>query len=223
MIHFQHVSKHFRVKGIHKIVLDNVHVTFPPQTNVAILGQNGAGKSTLVNLIAGALQPTSGRIIRTGNMSWPLGFGGGFGGQMTGIENSRFVARMYGHDTEEVIEFVRDFAELGNSFNLPIGTYSSGMKARLAFGISMAIDFSYYLIDEITAVGDKRFREKCDDYFSQKLVASNVIMISHEKNAIRKFCSAGAVLHRGQLTYYPDLEDAIEVHDKNQEAPPVHQ
>lgn len=216
MIHFKNVSKHYHIKGVHKVVIDDINLVFPPKTNIAILGHNGAGKSTLVNLIAGAIQPTKGRIIRRGSMSWPLGFGGGFGGTMTGIENARFVARMYGQDTEKVIDFVKEFSELGESFNLPINTYSSGMSARLAFGISMAVDFAYYLIDEITAVGDARFKQKCDQIFQTKLKDSNVIMISHQKETIRKFCEAGAVLHRGKLVYYPDIEDAIAVHDENQ-------
>lgn len=216
MIEFRNLRKTYRLGGVQKIIIDRLNLTFPSDRNIAILGHNGAGKSTLMRLIAGAELPDEGRVIRNGKVSWPLGFGGGFNANMTGIENARFVARIYGEDTERVIEFVEDFSELGPSMRLPIATYSSGMKARLAFGVSMAINFGIYLIDEITAVGDARFKRKCDDVFQSKLQESNIIMISHSMAGIRKFCDSGCIIDGGRLTLYDDVEEAIAIHQKNQ-------
>lgn len=216
MIEFRNLRKTYRLSGIRKVIIDRLTMTLPGDRNIGILGHNGAGKSTLLRLIAGAELPDEGRVVRHGKISWPLGFSGGFNGNMTGIENARFVARMYGEDTESVIEFVEDFSELGSSMRLPITTYSSGMKARLAFGISMAINFSTYLIDEITAVGDTRFKKKCSEVFENKLQNSNIIMVSHSVSNIRKFSDCGCVLHHGRLTFYDDIEEAIAVHDENQ-------
>lgn len=216
MIEFIDVHKEYRLRGVTKVILDGLTLRLPPDKNVAILGQNGAGKSTVMRLIAGAELPDRGRIKRNAKVSWPLGFSGGFNGQMTGMENIRFVARMYGEDTEEIIDFVKDFSELGESIKLPVKTYSSGMKARLAFGVSMAIDFSFYLIDEVTAVGDTRFRKKCNEMFKNKLANSRIIMISHGVGTIRRFCDAGCVLDNGRLTLYDDVEDAIRHHEENQ-------
>lgn len=216
MIEFIDVHKSYRLRGVQKTILDGLSVIFPVDRNVAILGQNGAGKSTLMRLIAGAELPDQGRILRDVKVSWPLGFGGGFNGAMTGLENIRFVARMYGEDTEAVIDFVADFSELGESLKLPINTYSSGMKARLAFGVSMAVDFAFYLIDEVTAVGDARFRKKCERAFESKLANSRIIMISHSMGTIRKFCNSGCVLDQGRLTMYDDVEQAIRQHEENQ-------
>jgi len=216
MIGFHNVSKIYKSKEVNKVILDNLSMRFPDNKNIGILGHNGAGKSTLMRLIAGAELPNSGRIHRYVNMSWPLGFAGGFNGAMTGIENARFVARMYGENPEEIVDFVEDFAELGASLRLPIQTYSSGMKARLAFGTSMAIQFGCYLIDEITAVGDRKFKRKCAEVFEEKLKTSNIIMVSHSSGSLRQFCDAGCVLNAGQLIYYDDLEEAIAVHDELQ-------
>src|SRR5690606_422467 len=163
MIELQSVSKTYRLKGIRKQVFDDFTFTFPRNKNVAVLGPNGAGKSTLMRLISGAEAPDRGRIIRRAKLSWPLGFSGGFNGSMTGIENIRFVSRIYGADSDQVIDSVADFAELGKSLHLPIRTYSTGMRARLAFGISLAIDFDYYLVDEVIGVGDASFRQKSQD------------------------------------------------------------
>ncbi|KZL16188.1 Polysialic acid transport ATP-binding protein KpsT [Pseudovibrio axinellae] len=216
MIEFQNVRKTYRLKGVTKTILHGLTAKFPKGKNVGILGHNGAGKSTLMRLIAGAELPDSGRIKRNVKVSWPLGFGGGFAGKMTGIENTRFVARMYGQDTERMVEFVEDFSELGPSMSLPIQTYSSGMKARLAFGVSMAIDFDCYLIDEITAVGDARFKQKCNEMFESKLKHSNIIMISHSEGTIKKFCDTACLLHEGRLKMYDSLAEGLAQHRKNQ-------
>lgn len=216
MIEFRDLRKSYYLSGIRKIIINRLNMSFPGNRNIAILGHNGAGKSTLLRLIAGAELPDEGRVIRHGKISWPLGFSGGFNGNMTGIENARFLARMYGEDTESIIEFVEEFSELGPSMRLPIGTYSSGMKARLAFGVSMAINFSTYLIDEITAVGDARFKKKCDEVFESKLQNSNIIMVSHSIASVRKLADCGCVLHDGHLAFYDDIEEAIAIHDENQ-------
>ncbi len=209
MIELQNVTKSYHLKGVHKTILDDLSFTFPQSRNVAIMGQNGAGKSTLMRLIAGVEYPDSGRIYRATSVSWPLGFAGGFNGSMTGLENARFVARIYNQDTEAVIDYVKGFAELGHSLNLPIKTYSSGMKARLAFGISMAIDFRVYLIDEITAVGDEQFKIKSQQVFSEKLKNSQIIMISHSETAIRSYCDCGLLLAPDGVYYYDDVNTLI--------------
>ncbi|WP_041769223.1 ABC transporter ATP-binding protein [Pseudovibrio sp. FO-BEG1] len=216
MIEFHNVRKSYRLKGVTKTVLNGLTTRFPKGRNIGILGHNGAGKSTLMRLIAGAELPDSGKIKRNVKVSWPLGFGGGFAGKMTGIENVRFVARMYGEDTERMVEFVEDFSELGPSMALPIQTYSSGMKARLAFGVSMAINFRCYLIDEVTAVGDRRFKRKCDEVFETKLKHANIIMISHSERTIKKLCDSACLLHNGELTMFDSVEEALAQHRKNQ-------
>ena len=216
MIEFRGVTKNYRANGVDKCILDDITIEFPMDRNIGILGHNGTGKSTLMRLIAGAELPTQGRIHRHVETSWPLGFAGGFNGTMTGMENIRFVSRMYGQDADEMIAFVDDFSELGPSLKAPIETYSSGMRARLAFGISMAVNFDCYLIDEITAVGDRRFKSKCAEVFAEKLKTSKIIMVSHSSLTLKKFCDAGCILHKGKLTYYDDLEEAMEIHDQNQ-------
>jgi capsular polysaccharide transport system ATP-binding protein len=216
MISFRNVKKTYRLQGVRKVIVDGLTLDLPSDRNIAILGQNGAGKSTLMRLIAGAELPDRGQILRRGTVSWPLGFSGGFDGDMTGLENARFVARMYGEDTERVVAYVEDFSELGRSMALPIKTYSNGMKARLAFGVSMAINFSCYLIDEITSVGDARFKRKCDEVFQEKVQEANIIMISHSMATVRKFCQSGCFLHEGRLRYYEDVEAAIEAHNRAQ-------
>ena len=217
MITFDGVSKIYNLNGHEKVVIDELDTTFPYNRNLGILGHNGAGKSTLMRLIAGAELPTMGRIKRHVEISWPLGFGGGFNGNMTGLENIRFVARMYNENVSNMIGFVESFAELGPSLEWPIQTYSSGMKARLAFGVSMAVNFDCYLIDEITAVGDSRFQQKCRDVFAEKLKRSKIIMVSHSSATLRKFCDAGCLLHQGKLVYFDDLEEAIAEHERLQQ------
>lgn len=209
MIELVNVSKSYTLKGVRKQILDGLSYRFPKDRNVAIMGRNGAGKSTLMRIIAGTEQPDSGRVYRSVKVSWPLGFAGGFNGSMTGLENVRFVSRIYGQDTERVIDSVQAFAELGASLNLPIKTYSSGMKARLAFGLSMAIDFDCYLIDEITAVGDKNFKLKSQQVFKDKLGHSQIIMISHSASAIKTYCDCGLFLRRDGIYFYDDIDHLI--------------
>jgi len=215
MIRFEQATKYARAKGIKKPIIEEASLTLSRGKSVGLLGRNGAGKSTLLRLIAGAIKLDKGRIIRHGKISWPLGFAGSFQGTMTGEQNVRFVARIYGVDTQELIAYVEDFAELGPFFKAPVSTYSSGMKARLAFGLSMGVNFDYYLVDEITAVGDANFKKKCQAVFETKLQDSDVIMVSHSTGTIRTYCDCGVVLEKGKLIYYDDVEDAIGAHDRN--------
>jgi capsular polysaccharide transport system ATP-binding protein len=208
------VTKRYRLRKSVKTVLDHVTFTFPRNQNIAVLGLNGAGKSTLIRLIAGAEEPTSGKIQWFRKISWPLGFSGSFAGSMTGKENVRFIARIYGKDVEEVEDFVRSFADIGDHYFMPVKTYSSGMRARLAFGASMAIDFDCYLVDEILAVGDAVFRKRCEDVFAGKLEKSDIIMVAHSPGMLRKYCSAAAILLDGKLRYFPDLEEGIKAYDE---------
>jgi capsular polysaccharide transport system ATP-binding protein len=212
MIVLQNLTKTFVMRGERKTILDNVNAVFPSRTAVGLLGRNGAGKSTLLKMIAGTALPTSGQILTDGKISFPVGFAGSFHPDLTGAQNIRFVARIYGVDTDALIDFVRDFAELGVHFHLPIRSYSSGMKARLAFGVSMGLRFDTYLIDEVTAVGDASFVAKSNSVFLDRMKRSGAVFVSHSIGIIREMCTAGAVLDRGKLTYYPEVEEAIEEH-----------
>ena len=213
MITFSRVDKIYPTSIMPKVILQDANIELPDR-NIGVLGANGAGKSTLLRLIAGTELPTRGVIRRKGRISWPLGFASGFNGTMTGRENAQFLARIYGEDTERVLEFVEDFAELGQSLRLPWATYSSGMRARLAFSVSRAIEFDTYLIDEITAVGDTSFRAKCHAVFRERRARSRVIMVSHAMRTLRDYCDMGLVLHKGQLTLWEHIEDAIAVHQE---------
>lgn len=209
MLIFDKVSKFYRTKGIKKTILSEFSFQFPTDRNVGIMGKNGAGKSTLMRLMAGIEPPDLGNVYRNTRVSWPLGFSGGFNGSMTGIENIRFVSRIYGQDTEKVISYVTEFADLGPSLRLPIKTYSSGMKARLAFGLSMAIDFDLYLIDEITAVGDEDFKRKSKAVFQAKLAKSQIVLISHSAGAVKHYCDCGLLLEGNQIRYFDAVEDLL--------------
>ena len=213
MIRLLDVSKSYKVGRGRKDVLRSATLTLPHR-NIAIIGQNGAGKSTLLRLIAGGELPDSGRIVREGSVSWPLGFSGGFNRSTTGADNTRFVSRIYGQDTDRVLEFVRDFSELGAFFEMPVATYSSGMRARLAFAISMAIAFDWYLVDEITEVGDDRFKERCRLAFKERLVDARILMVSHSVATLRSYCDMAAVVHGGDVLLYDDLEEGITVHQQ---------
>ncbi|WP_101068596.1 ABC transporter ATP-binding protein [Roseovarius salinarum] len=214
MIKFENLSKSFWIKGRRKTVIDNLNLTLPTGRSLALLGRNGAGKSTLLEIVAGIQAPDTGRVITDGTMSWPVGFGGSFHPQMTGTQNVRFVARVYGVDTEQLVNFVADFAEIGAHFDMPVRTYSSGMKARLGFGLSMGIRFDTYLIDETTAVGDPAFNRKSRAVFKHRVKNASAIMVSHQMKQVRDFCDSGVVLNNGRLEYYDDLDEAIERHQQ---------
>jgi capsular polysaccharide transport system ATP-binding protein len=220
VIRLEDVSKSYRTGAGHKVLMDHVTFDFPRGRSVALIGRNGAGKSTLLRMIGGAIAPDTG-VIRTDDVrvSWPLGFGGAFQGSLTGAQNARFVARIYGFDTDEMVASVAEFSELGDFMYMPVRTYSSGMKARLSFAVSMAVHFDIYLIDEITAVGDAAFKRKCAEAFRSKMGEADVIMVSHGANNLRQYCDSGIVLENGRLTYYDDIEDALAVHEENMRRP----
>ncbi|KIX18924.1 MULTISPECIES: ABC transporter ATP-binding protein [Paracoccus] len=215
MIYLQNLCKTYTLNGKHKVVADDITAIFPSGVSVALLGRNGAGKSSLLRMISGAMLPSSGKVLSTGTISWPVGFAGSFSGELTGEQNCRFVARIYGVDTEELLYFVQDFAELGDHFKLPIRTYSSGMRSRLAFGLSMAVPFDTYLVDEVSAVGDAAFRTKSNRVFNERMSNAGAIVVAHSMGMLRETCHAGAVLEQGKLTFYPNLEDAIAAHMVN--------
>jgi len=213
MIEFRNVSKAYDIKGGKNVILDNVSFKFPENKNIGVLGVNGAGKSTLLRLIAGSEYPDKGKILRKGKYSWPLGFSGSFHGNLSGIENLRFACRIYGADIKYVTEFVKDFSELGKYIEEPIKTYSSGMRSRLAFALSMAIDFDVYLVDEIMGVGDQGFQKKCHAAFESKRETSSVIMVSHSMKTIRDYSDIAILLTGNGLEIHEDVDHAIELYN----------
>ena len=214
MIELKNITKVYKTRHGRNVVLDDISVVLPPRESIGIIGRNGAGKSTLLRVIGGAEAPTAGTVIRRGKISWPIGFTGGFNGTLTGEENCRFVARIYGQDADWVIERTREFAEIGEYFFEPVRTYSSGMRARVAFGLSMAIDFDLYLVDEVTAVGDKPFRRKCRSAFMERRERAGLIMVSHDMSTLADYCRRGAVLDHGKLRVYDSIAEASEAYEE---------
>jgi capsular polysaccharide transport system ATP-binding protein len=214
MIKLQNVTKSYPTKLGRQYVIRNVTCTLPSGRNIAILGRNGAGKSTLLNLLGGIDFPDKGEITTDQTLSWPLGLSSGFQGSMTGRENCRFVCRVYGRtDYRYVEDFVQDFSEIGIKFDLPIKTLSSGQKARIAFGMSMAFEFETYLLDEITSVGDPAFRKKASTLLDERRQKSSIIMVSHAPVQLRQFgCDLGIVVHDGKMTIYEDIEEAFSIY-----------
>lgn len=209
MIRLTNVSKDYPTKAGPRRVLDGINLTVNPGERVGILGRNGAGKSTLVRLISGAEPPTTGKIERSMSVSWPLAFAGGFHGSLTGADNVRFICRIYGVDFEPRFEFVKDFSELGIYINEPVMNYSSGMRARLAFAISMTIDFDCYLIDEVQAVGDERFRERCREELFNKRRDKAKLIVSHSHTYLQESCERFLLLKNGTIEEYDRFEDAF--------------
>lgn len=214
MIELRNVTKFYRAKAHKKIILDRVSFSFEPGYSYGLLGVNGAGKSTTLRLISGAQLPNSGSIKRRVRISWPLGLSSGFNPGLSGRENVKFVARAYSADVRHVIDFVADFSELGAYLDEPVETYSSGMMARLAFGLSMAIEFDCYLVDEITGVGDARFQQRCEAIFTKRRANADLIVVSHSMETIKTFCNRGIVLVDGRMLYYDNVENAIEMYYK---------
>lgn len=212
MIRFENLCKSYRIGDSRKVIVDNLSLTLPSGKSLALLGRNGAGKSTLLQMVAGTILPDSGRILSDGKISWPVGLGGSLHREMTGAQNVRFIARVYGVDADELVAFVEDFAELGYHFHMPIRSYSSGMRSRLAFGASMGIRFDTYLVDEVTAVGDARFRKKSRAVFRERMERSGALLVTHDMGALRDYCDAGVILENGRLFYFEDLDEAIAVH-----------
>jgi ABC-type polysaccharide/polyol phosphate transport system ATPase subunit len=207
MIKLLNVSKDYETKAGMRRVLDNINLTIHPGQRVGILGRNGAGKSTLVRLISGAEPPTIGTIERNMSVSWPLAFTGGFHATLTGADNVRFICRIYGVDFEPRFEFVRDFSELGEYLYEPVASYSSGMRARLAFAISMTIEFDCYLIDEVMAVGDERFRARCRVELFEKRRDKAMLIVSHSHRYLKGNCDRFLLFRDGKIEEHDDFEE----------------
>lgn len=215
MIRIENLTKSYRTPAGRHYVFKNLHVEFPANKSVALIGRNGSGKSTLLRVIGGIDRPDSGKVITDKTVSWPVGLAGGFQGSLTGRENVKFVARLYATDRElqEKVAFVEEFAELGKYFDMPIKTYSSGMKSRLGFGLSMAFKFDYYLVDEVTAVGDARFKQKCAQLFKSRHQESSFLMVSHSLGSLKEFCDAALFIGRdNQVKYFESVDEAIAVY-----------
>jgi capsular polysaccharide transport system ATP-binding protein len=212
MIQLDRVFKFYRTEGHVKIVLDHASMVFQAGKSYGLLGVNGAGKSTTLRLIAGTELPNAGRISRSMRVSWPLGFSGAFHPKLSGRENVKFTARAYGADVRKVLDFVEDFSELGDYMDVQVKTYSSGMMQRLAYGLSMAVDFDCYLIDETIAVGDQKFQMRCQTVFEARRKHSDLIMVSHDMSTIKRYCDAAAVLVDGQLIMFDTVDKATEMY-----------
>ena len=215
MITATEVSKeyHSETRGGHHRVLSNISFSVAPGEKVAVMGRNGAGKSTLIRLISGIELPTSGTIERGMTVSWPVGLHGGVGGSMTGNDNIRFICRIYNKPFALMREFVDDFAELGKFLAEPVRTYSAGMRARLNFALSIAIDFDCYLIDEVIAVGDQRFQRRSHEELFEKRADRSLILASHLPHVIKDYCSRAFVLHRGRGKMFYDLDLALDIYN----------
>ena len=212
MIELKNVTKYFMTKEGKNYILKDVSFVIPSAINIGILGRNGTGKSTLMRMLGQVEFPNKGTVTSKDTFSWPLGLGGGFVGSMTGKANVKFVCRLYGknnNEIKEIIHFVKEFSELKNYFNMPIKTYSSGMKGRLSFGLSLAFDFDYMLIDETLSVGDARFQKKSKEALLEKIEDCNILLVSHDMNTLRDLCDAGIVVNEGKMTYFEKIEDAI--------------
>ena len=218
MIEIRKVTKSYlHHKGGRKYIFRDLSFTIPSGRNVAIIGRNGAGKSTLMNLLSKVDTPDSGRIITDKSISWPVGLSGGFQGSLSGRENVKFIARTQGfrgQELKEKVAFVEEFAEIGEYFDLPTKTYSSGMKGRVAFGLSLAFDFDYYLVDEAMSVGDVHFKTKASDAFKAKVGQANILLVTHGMTQVRTMCDLVLVLHEGKATLYDDVEEGISIYQK---------
>jgi capsular polysaccharide transport system ATP-binding protein len=211
-VHKRYTTEH----GVGKWVLRGINMAIPPNQSVALIGKNGAGKSTLLRIIGGIDFPTRGRVQRQCRVSWPMG-NGGLEGTLTGRQNAKFVCRVHGHEDELVdrLAFIQDFAELGSAFDEPVQTYSSGMRSRLQFALSLAFNFDVYISDEVTAAGDARFRKKTADAFKGMASRASVIMVSHDEGTLRQFCQSGIWISDGQAYWFDELGDALKAYKEN--------
>lgn len=214
MISLENITKVYRMSSGSRRVLDDVSLTINPGDKVGVLGKNGAGKSTLVRIISGAEEATRGTVYRNMSISWPLGFVGGFQSSLTGYDNFKFICRIYGQSAQSLMPYVEDFSELGSYLHEPVKTYSSGMRARLAFAISMAIDFDCLIIDEVIAVGDKTFQEKSRHELLEKRRDRTMIMITHEMHYIYENCNRVFVLNNGHVEIFNDVHEGIMAHER---------
>jgi capsular polysaccharide transport system ATP-binding protein len=212
MIKFQNVSKKYAIRSGYNQVLNSINFEVGLGEKVGIIGRNGAGKSTTIRLLSGAELPTGGQIDREMSVSWPLAFGGAFQSTLTGRDNLRLICRIYGRQAENCVDFVQSFAELGTYFDEPVKTYSSGMRARLAFAISMIIEFECFLIDEVVAVGDSRFHEKCHRELFERRADRAFVIVSHDTEYVRAHCDRVMVLRGGSMMHFASPDEAIEFH-----------
>lgn len=212
MIRLENITKVYKTEnGFHR-ALDNISFTLLPGEKMAILGLNGAGKSTLIRLLCGIEKPSSGSIQRTMSLSWPLAFSGGFQNNMTGNDNARFIARIYNKPYEQVREYIEDFAQIGKFMSEPLRTYSSGMRARLVFALSLAFDFDCYLVDEIIGVGDQRFQRRSHEELFEKRKDRSLLLASHSTDIVRDYCTKALVLNRGRGKIFEDLDFALKIY-----------
>jgi len=212
MIIINDVHKRYQTeRGPSKWVLQGVNLTLPTNVSVGLIGANGAGKSTLLRIIGGVDQPNKGHVERHCRVSWPMGFGGGLQGSLTGRQNAKFVCRIHGHedDIPERLAYIQDFSEIGDAFDMPVKSYSSGMKSRLQFGLSLAFDFDVYISDEVTSTGDASFRQKAADAFKKLADHSSLIMVSHSEGTLKQFCSAGIFIADGKAHWFDQIDDAL--------------
>lgn len=213
MISLENVCKTYRMRHGRRLILDHVNFTLHRGQHVGILGRNGAGKSTLIRLLSGAENPTSGRITRRMSVSWPLAFGGAFQSHLTGLDNLKFVCRIYGMDYRKQVDFVKEFTELGAYFDEPVSHYSVGMATRLAFALSMAVEFDCFLIDETMVVGDARFHERCHHELFVRRKDRAFILVSHDPNVIRAHCDTAWVLHEGRMFQFDTIDEAYHFYE----------
>lgn len=209
MIACHDLHMNYRSGHVTKHVLKGVNFVINPHDRIGLLGRNGAGKSTLIRLIGGVEMPSSGRVVRRMTCSWPLGFTGGFQGSLTGYDNARFIARIYDKSYVEMRDFIEDFTELGSNLRMPVKIYSSGMRARLAFALSLAIEFECYLIDEVIMVGDQNFQDKCRAEFFEKRSDRALLLASHSLEMVKEYCNRAIVLHNGKAIMYEDVGAAV--------------
>ncbi|WP_444926812.1 ABC transporter ATP-binding protein [Microbulbifer sp. TRSA002] len=215
MIRLERLTKSYRTPHGRKVLFNNVNASFPEGKNIGILGRNGAGKSTLLRIMGGIDYPDSGRVITNQRISWPMGLAGGFQGSMTGRENVAFVCGIHGiwgGAQRKVMDMVQDFAEIGNYFDVPVSSYSSGMRSRLGFGLSIAVDFDIYLVDEVMSVGDAHFKRKCEEVIAEKRKSSSFIIVAHAMALLRKNCDVGIYLDPTGLRVFDTVDQAIELY-----------
>lgn len=213
MISVENVSKRYYTRNGSRMVLNDVSFKLEKGEKIGILGRNGAGKSTLIRLISGVEPPTEGEIKRTMSISWPLAFSGAFQGSLTGIDNLRFICRIYNVDIDYVTNFTQEFSELGQYLHEPIKRYSSGMKARLAFALSLAVEFDCYLIDEVIAVGDSRFSDKCKYELFERRKDRSIILVSHNHSAMKQYCDNAMVLEAGRMHQFDNMDEAYKYYN----------
>lgn len=218
MIEFQHVTKSYlHHKGGRKYIFKDLTFSLPEGKNIAILGRNGAGKSTMINLLAGIDSPDRGKIVSDKRISWPIGLSGGFQGSLSARENCKFIARTQGFRGAELkrkVESVEQFSEIDEYFDLPMKTYSSGMRGRVAFGLSLAFDFDYYLVDEAMSVGDQHFKQKAKKVFEEKINHSNLILVTHGMSQVKSLCDIVMVLNEGRVDFFENVVEGIQLYQK---------